>query len=297
MDLLKGKKIIITGGSFGIGKALAIAFAESGAEIGLLSRTKEKLEENIEMIIDRGGIAYYETADITDYSQVKSAINSLITKLGGIDILINNAGVARIKDFNLFKPHQIDMVIDANVKGVMFSTLAAIPYLLEQKESGFIINTSSIAGIYHNLPTHTVYSSSKAAVNMFTQSLAFELSPKNIWVNAVLPGNTDTRMIHFGITEEEVKARNPCEPEDLIPFYTFYASEKTKKIAGRLCNIEDFRALHRISKEIPSDLPKNWESLNPLIKEKLPINYEGLKSNKELVDWLFSVNYPFSNRF
>ncbi len=286
-DLLIGQKIIITGGSSGIGKALAHGFTDLGAKVGLLSRSKDKMEKIVEEINNKGGKAIFEAASVRDFQEVKDAVDSLVKRMGGITSIINNAGVERRTDFIKFRQDQIDLLVDTNIKGVFYSTHAALPYLLEIPYSS-IITTSSISSV-NPVAKFGIYCASKAAMNMFTESLAIELKKKKIRVNAILPGMVDTPMMRHGMTEEYIKAMNPILPEDLLAFYAYMLSDKAKKLTGKLINIEVFRKVIPLIESFPADIPRNWSGLGEILKEKLhPTEFSNAKSNKKLLEMLIS---------
>lgn len=287
-NLLAGKKAIITGASYGIGKALAIGFSEIGAEVGIISRSRDKLESVVNIIKEKGNTAYYEVADVSDYQQTKQAIDNLMKKMGKIDILINNAGVSRMKMYQKLKPHQIALLADVNFKGVLFATHVILPHFLENN-SGVFINTSSVVAHVMS-PTNIVYGATKAAVNYFTQALTIELTDKNITVNAIMPGPVETPMFHFGLTDEDVKSRNPIQPEELVPYYAFFASDLGTGITAKLVDIESFRAAFVIINSLDQDQPKTLESIIPILENKmLPDMFSYIKTNKELLKMLISL--------
>ena len=287
-NLLVGKKAIITGASYGIGKALAIGFSEIGAEVGIISRSRDKLEDVVKIIEEKGFKAYYEVADVSDYQQTKQAINNLMKKMGKIDILINNAGVSRMKMYPELKPHQIALLADVNFKGVLYCTHIMLPHFLENN-SGVMINTSSVVA-HVMYPTNIVYGATKAAVNYFTQALTVELNNKNITINAIMPGPVETPMFHFGLTDEDVQSRNPIQPEELVPYYAFFASDLGNGISAKLVDIESFRAAFMIINSLDQDQPKTLEKIMPILEEKmLPELFSFVKTNKELLKMLISL--------
>ncbi|MHA1727851.1 MAG: SDR family NAD(P)-dependent oxidoreductase [Promethearchaeota archaeon] len=282
-NLLSGKKTCIIGGSYGIGRSLAIGFAELGAEVGIISRSKDKLEEVVITIGDKGFKAIYEIGDASDYNQLKQAIDSLRSRMEGVDILINNAGVSRIKPYHELKPHQIDLLADINFKGTMYGTHIILPYFLE-KNKGSIINTSSIGGlgIY---PTNIVYGATKAAVNYFTRALVEEYRGKQITFNAILPGPVETPMYHFGLTNEEVQAVNPIQPEELVAYYAFFTIKKNE--TGKLINIESFRHTFREIYKIEDFQSKKFDEIVSVLENKLPnVLFKEVMAHKPLLQFL-----------
>ena len=296
-NLLKGKKTIITGASYGIGKSIAIGFADLGSEVGILSRSEDKLKNVVNEIKEKGHSAYYEKGDVSNYDEVKKAIDNLIKKMGKIDVLINNAGVSRIKEFEKLKVHQIELLTDVNLKGVIFCSHIILPHFIKNN-GGAIINTSSVGGLFP-YPTNIIYGATKAGVNLFTQGLAAEMNAyenkKNITTHSIMPGPVDTPMYNFGLSRQEVLSRVPIQSDELIPYYAFYASNLAKNApSGRLVNIESFRALFRILDKRTDISPKNWEQLEPIIRDKLtPSIQRDIKSCEKLLDMLLSRDLSF----
>ncbi|MHA2400681.1 MAG: SDR family NAD(P)-dependent oxidoreductase [Promethearchaeota archaeon] len=296
-NLLEGKKTIITGASYGIGKSLAIGFADLGSEVGILSRSEDKLKIVVNEIKEKGHSAFYEKADVSNYDNVKNAIDHLIEKMGKVDILINNAGISRIKEFENLKVHQLDLLLDVNLKGVVYCSHIILPHFIKNN-GGVILNTSSVGGLFP-YPRNVVYGATKSGVNLFTQGLAAEMqlyeNKKNITTHAIMPGPVDTPMYNFGLSRQEVLSRIPIQPDELVPYYAFYASDLAKNApSGRLVDIESFRALFRILNKQTDISPGNWEELEPIIKNKLtPSVQRDIKSCEKLLEMLLSRNIIF----
>ncbi|MHA1914571.1 MAG: SDR family NAD(P)-dependent oxidoreductase [Promethearchaeota archaeon] len=296
-NLLKGKKTIITGASYGIGKSLALGFADLGSEVGILSRSEDKLKIVVNEINEKGHNAFYKKADVSNYDNVKNAIDHLIEKMGKIDIFINNAGVSRIKEFENLKVHQLDLLLDVNLKGVIYCSHIILPHFIKNN-GGVIINTSSVGSLFP-YPTNIVYGATKSGVNLFTQGLAAEMKlyekKKNITTHSIMPGPVDTPMYNFGLSRQEVLSRTPIQPDELIPYYAFYASDLANNSpSGRLVNIESFRALFRILNKQPDISPKNWKDIEPIIKNKLtPPIQRDIKSCEKLLEMLLSSDIIF----
>lgn len=162
MTQFKNKKAIITGGSRGLGKATAIAFAKEGIDIAITGRNEAVLKETVAELETYGVKAIYAAFDISDYAQVKANIKNIIATLGSVDILVNNAGIAAFGTFNDMEVSQWSQIIQTNVMGMYYVTKEVLPYLIAQNE-GEIINVSSTAGLSGNAST-SAYSASKFAV-------------------------------------------------------------------------------------------------------------------------------------
>ncbi|WP_077307701.1 3-ketoacyl-ACP reductase [Terribacillus halophilus] len=210
---LQGKKVIITGGGRGIGRALANALAAEGVHVGLIGRT----EENVKTVADSLNEVKtaYAAADVSSLEDVTAAITKVKEELGGVDILINNAGIAKFGGFMDLDPAEWKQIIDVNLMGVYNTTRAVLPDLIEQ-QSGDIINISSTAG-QKGAPATSAYSASKFGVLGLTESLAMEVRKHNIRVTALTPSTVATDMA----VENKLTDGNPekvMQPEDIAEF-------------------------------------------------------------------------------
>lgn len=209
---LSNKKAIITGAGKGIGRATALALAKEGVSLGLVARTKHDLEQVAEAVKEYDVDVSVATADISDYQQVERAIEQIFSELGSIDILINNAGIAKFGGFLELSIEEWERIIRVNLFGMYYVTRAVLPRLIEQK-SGDIINISSTAGEKGG-PVTSAYSASKFGVMGLTESLAMEARQHNIRVTAMTPSTVVTDL---AIDEGLVKGdeENVLQPEDL----------------------------------------------------------------------------------
>ena len=208
---LKNKKAIITGGSRGLGKATAIAFAKEGIDVAITGRNEEKLKETISELKALGVKATYEVFDIGNYEAVKIGIKNIIATLGSVDILVNNAGIADFGTLNEMEVKTWENIIQTNVLGMYYVTKEVLPYLIEKNE-GDIINISSTAGLNGNANT-SAYSASKFAVIGMSQSLMKEVRKNNIRVCTLTPSTIATDMaLDLGITDGNVE--KVLQPED-----------------------------------------------------------------------------------
>lgn len=208
MKVLSNKVAVVTGGSRGLGRAVAEAFAEEGARVTLVDVIEPSPE------LPPGGPIEYERLDVTDPEAVEATFAKIASERGGLDILANNAGIAppasRLIDV---PPETVDRVLDVNLKGMINCSRAAIRILLEQGRGGRIINTSSQYGIKAEAEW-AVYSASKFAVNGLTQALALEHAADGILVNAICPGNFLTEMSRAAFDDRAERAG--VSPEEAI---------------------------------------------------------------------------------
>ena len=199
---MKNKKAIITGGSRGLGKATAIAFAKEGVDIAITGRNEKLLKETVSELETFGINATYSAFDVGSYPDVKIGIKNIINKLGSVDILVNNAGTAAFGSFNEMDVSQWSQIIQTNLMGMYYVTKEVLPYLLSQNE-GDIINISSTAGLNGNANT-SAYSASKFAVIGMSESLMKEVRKNNIRVCTLTPSTIETDMaIDLGITKKD----------------------------------------------------------------------------------------------
>ncbi|AGX06126.1 3-ketoacyl-(acyl-carrier-protein) reductase [Bacillus sp. NRRL B-14911] len=215
MQSLKGKTALITGAGRGIGRAAAIAFAKEGISVGLLGRTLSNLEKAAEELKEYDVKVSYAAADVQDSDSVNKAVEKITSELGQIDILINNAGIAKFGGFLELSPQEWEDIIQVNLMGVYHVTRAVLPGMIERK-SGDIINISSTAG-QKGAPVTSAYSASKFAVLGLTESLMLEVRKHNIRVSALTPSTVATDLA----IETNLTDGNPekvMQPEDLAEY-------------------------------------------------------------------------------
>lgn len=242
--LFENKVVIVTGGSRGIGYATVEAFLKEGATVILCGSRPESAEKAVAQLKESDASAKVEgiSPDLTDYDCVKAEFDRIVEKYGKIDILVNNAGVSDSTPFNDYKQEDFERVMDLNIKGV-FNCSKAVTDCMTKQGSGVILNTSSMVSIYGQ-PSGIAYPTSKFAVNGFTLSLARELGPKGIRVNAVAPGITYTDMMRRVPKEvidplvAQIPLRRIGQPEDIANAFVFLASEKASYITGVVLKVD-----------------------------------------------------------
>ena len=238
------KTVLITGSSRGIGRETAKIFAQSGYKVAInYNNSKETAQKLCDEIKTSGGSAEMFGADISSVSQTEKMIDSVFAKFGGIDVLVNNAGIALGQGlFTDFSDEDAKKIFDTNVFGMMNCSRAVIPYMVRQK-AGKIINVSSIWGICGG-SCEVIYSSAKAAVIGFTKALAKELAPSGICVNCVAPGMIETDMnSHLSKEDidafcEEVPLGRVGQPVDVAQSILFLASDGAGYITGQTLAID-----------------------------------------------------------
>jgi NAD(P)-dependent dehydrogenase (short-subunit alcohol dehydrogenase family) len=186
---LKGRTALVTGGSRGIGKAIAIGLAEAGAEVGILSRKSQKEGEELSEQLKHIGCtgSFSMLADVTSRKALDAAVDEGVKRWGKIDVMVANAGIGIDVNAEDMTEEQWDSLMDVNLKGVFFAAQAAARHMIPRK-SGNIIATSSLSSIVANGNPQACYNASKAGVNMLVRCLAYEWARHNIRVNAISPG-------------------------------------------------------------------------------------------------------------
>lgn len=209
---MKNKKAIITGGSRGLGKATAIAFAKEGIDVAITGRNEKTLKETVSELEKLGVKAIYAVFDVGNYTEVQTGIKNIISKFGAVDILVNNAGIAAFGSFIDMPVEQWSNIIQTNVMGMYYVTKEVLPYLIEKNE-GDIINISSTAGLAGNA-TISAYSASKFAVIGMSESLMKEVRKNNIRVCTLTPSTIASDMsVELGIANKDSED-SVLQPED-----------------------------------------------------------------------------------
>ena len=238
------KTVIITGGSRGIGFATAAAFLREGARVVITASRPETAEKAVQELKEQfpKSVIMGISPDLSKLEEVKERFAAIRQELGSIDVLINNAGISESTPLASYTEELYDKVMDLNVKGVFNATRAAAE-IMEAQGGGVILNTSSMVSRYGQ-PAGFAYPTSKFAVDGMTLSLARELGPKGIRVNAVAPGITETDMMKAVPKEviEPLIARIPLrrlgQPEDIANAFVFLASQEASYITGVVLRVD-----------------------------------------------------------
>jgi 3-oxoacyl-[acyl-carrier protein] reductase len=240
---LDGRVALITGAGRGIGAAEAVRLAQDGAKVAVLDLSEENCKETVQKVYQVGSEATAVGCDVSKVDQIEEAFTKVVSRFGRLDILINNAGVLR--DNLLFKMSEADWdtVIDVHLKGSFLCARAAQKYMVQQRY-GKILMTSSISALGNRGQTN--YSAAKAGLMGMVKTLAIELGPFNINVNAIAPGWTETEMTkeaaeRIGITVEEMEEqfskniplRRFGQPEDIANAAAFLVSDEASYITGQ----------------------------------------------------------------
>ena len=241
---LKDKVAIITGGSRGIGFATANKFLYEGAKVIITAHTQPSADKAVQTLKEKHpdssivGIS----PNLASLESVRSEFQKIIDKYGRIDILVNNAGISESTPFEKYTEEVFNRVMDLNVKGVFNATKAASEFMIAER-SGVILSTSSVVSIYGQ-SSGISYPVSKFAVNGFTISLARELGPKGIRVNAVAPGITETDMMKAVPKDiiqpmiDQIPLQRLGKPEDIANAFAFLASDEASYITGVVLSVD-----------------------------------------------------------
>ncbi len=233
------KTVLITGSSRGIGKAIALKLAESDYNIVInYKERKDKADELVELIRERGKDCIAIQADVSDYTQVEMMFDEVFDRFGKVDILINNAGISvygMLQDITIEDWHN---VYGTNVNGMFYCTKIATPKMVSQK-FGKIINISSMWGLV-GASCESLYASTKGAINIFTKSIAKELAPSGITANVVAPGVVHTDMLDqlgeeaLEICRQETPLERHSKPEEIAEVVDFLVSKKGDFFTGQI---------------------------------------------------------------
>lgn len=235
---MKGKVTILTGGAQGIGRTIAEFLADQGSDLVIFDVLDG--EATVAALREKGVHSSYYKVDVANLSQVEQAVASVVKEMGGVDNLVNNAGITRDKLLLRMSEEEWDQVIRVNLKGVFTCTKAVIRHML--KKGGSIVNISSIAGLMGNAGQSN-YAASKAGIVGFTKAVAREYGERNIRVNAVAPGFIVTKMtdtLDEAWKEKTVKAiplGRAGEPMDVARVVYFLLSEYSAYVTGETINV------------------------------------------------------------
>jgi 3-oxoacyl-[acyl-carrier protein] reductase len=238
----KDKVVLVTGASRGIGSACVRRFANEGAKVVIhYLKAVNAAEDLAKSIRDEGGQVTLIQANLAEPPQIERLIDIAVQTFGGLDVLVNNAGIAIIGSLDAVEPESFQHQFAINVGSVLFATKAAVKAF--KASGGSIVNISSINGS-RPIAGASVYCASKAAVEALTKSLAIELAPRRIRVNAVAPGTTDTELLRSilspeleaEIVEHTLYGRRLGQPADIAEVVTFLASAESEWITGQIIN-------------------------------------------------------------
>jgi NAD(P)-dependent dehydrogenase (short-subunit alcohol dehydrogenase family) len=241
---LTGKTALVTGGGRGLGKSIALALAEAGANVAITSRTESELQEVAKEINSFSRNALYASVDIRDKQAIQAFVDEVVEKEGKIDILVNGAGTNKRVPFLEVTEEDWDFVMDINLKSVLFASQAVIPYMQKQKY-GKIINIASLTSEI-GLSNMPIYGASKGGVSQLTKALAVDFAQDGIYTNAIGPGYFKTEMTKVLFEDpkkvEWMNSRIPLKRtgnmEDIRGVAVFLASDASNYITGQTIYVD-----------------------------------------------------------
>ncbi len=239
--LLAGKRVLLTGGSRGIGKAMVEAFVAQGARVLFTYRSSAEAAKALESQLGGPSVAMAVQSDAASYDQAEKLVQRALEEMGGIDVLVNNAGITKDALLLRMTEEQWDAVLQTNLKSVFNLTRHAVRPMMKQR-NGVIINISSVVGLFGNAGQAN-YAASKAGIIGFTKSVAKELGSRNVRCNAIAPGFVQTEMTEQLPKEtveqflNNVPLRRFAAPEEIADVAVFLASDMARYITGQVLSV------------------------------------------------------------
>ena len=235
---LEGRTAIVTGGGQGIGRAICGIFAEEGASVVVVDIDESRAGETASQLNREGRTATAVRADVSSGAEIKALVDGVLADSGRVDILVNNAGLAVFRSVEQCTEEEWDRVMAVNLKGPFLLAKALLPAMKAQR-SGAVINLASVAGKTGGVVSGAPYSVSKAGLECLTKSLARELAPYGVRVNAIAPGIIDTALTahHDQSFVDAIPLGGKGEPRDVAEAALFLASDRSRHITGEILDV------------------------------------------------------------
>lgn len=241
---LEGRKAIVTGGAAGIGRSIALAFADEGADVVIADVQSEKAGAVVDLIRGKGRNAATISCDVGDSAAVEAMVNSAVAALGGLDILVNNAGIIAPGAFWEVSDETWDKIIRTNLSSVFYGSRAAARHMIAQGRGGVIINLSSIHATLSE-PNAGPYTAAKGGVEAFSRTMATELAPWRIRVNCLAPGATYSELTTPMYTDavkaalfQRVPMKEIAQPEWIAAGAVFLAADDSRYMTGQVLTLD-----------------------------------------------------------
>jgi len=246
---LEDKIAIVTGAGRGIGESIAIAMAKEGARVAVVEVSEQRCRETTDKIMTVGGQAISLKVDVAVWAEVEKAVTTVINRLGRVDVLVNNAGIGQVENFLDGDRQRWEKIIAVDLMGVIFFSRAVLPDMVKRK-AGKIVNISSNAGLFP-CARQVIYSAAKGGVVSFTRSLASEMAPYRINVNAICPGSIETPMYmkaydimpdHLKPYQKRMQSDIPWgrlgSADEVARLAVFLASDDSEYVTGQCISID-----------------------------------------------------------
>lgn len=241
---LEGRKAIVTGGAAGIGRSIALAFADEGADVVIADVQSEKADAVVDMIREKGRVAAAIPCDVGDSAAVETMVNSAIAALGGLDILVNNAGIIAPSVFWEVSDETWDKIIRTNLSSVFYVSRAVARHMIAQGRGGVIVNLSSIHATLSE-PNAGPYTATKGGVEAFSRTMATELAPWRVRVNCLAPGATYSELTTPMYTDavkaalfQRVPMKEIAQPEWIAAGAVFLAADDSRYMTGQVLTLD-----------------------------------------------------------
>ena len=242
-NTLTGKVALVTGGSKGIGRAIAVRLAENGVKVAINYNSSEDAAENlVKMISESGGVALKDRADVSNLDQVKGMISNISNEWGGVNILVNNAGIIDDRLLVRMSDDSWQRVIDVNLNGTFYTTRSVLKDMMRERW-GRIINIGSVVALRGN-PAQTNYTASKAAIIGFTKALAKEVATRGITVNVIAPGYFETETTSVLSDDQRnrwlslIPQGHFGDVDDVAHMAAYLADDKANYVTGQVISVD-----------------------------------------------------------